>query len=152
VAPLKATAVAPVKLVPVMVTAAPARPLVGVKLEMVGAGGVTVKFEVDVAVPLGVVTEIVPVVAPAGTVVLTWVALLKVNAAIVPLNLTAVAPVKLVPVMVTAAPTRPMLGVKLEMVGAEPVMVKLVAEVPVPAELVTEMVPVVAPAGTVVLI
>ena len=36
--PPKLTAVAPVKLVPVMVTDVPVAPLVGVKEEMVGAG------------------------------------------------------------------------------------------------------------------
>ena len=37
--------------------------------------------------------------------------------ALVPLNSTAVTPVKLVPLIVTLAPTRPLLGVKLAMVG-----------------------------------
>ena len=66
--PLKATAVAPVKLVPVMVTALPTGPLVGLKLVIVGPLAVTVKALALVAVPFGVVTLSVPVVAPAGTV------------------------------------------------------------------------------------
>ena len=65
--PLNATAVAPVKFVPLMVTLLPTSPLVGVKLVMVG-GFTTVNAPVLVAVPAGVVTLSVPVVAPAGTV------------------------------------------------------------------------------------
>ena len=64
------TLVVPVKFVPVTVTAAPTTPLVGVKLEIVGAAGtVTVKLFADVAVPFGVVTLILPVEAPLGTLV-----------------------------------------------------------------------------------
>ena len=66
-APLNVTAVAPVKLVPLMVTLLPTGPLAGVKLVTVG-GLITVKLLALVAVPPGVVTLIVPVVAPAGTV------------------------------------------------------------------------------------
>ena len=42
--PLKATAVAPVRFVPVIVTELPGGPLVGVKPVIVGAGAVTVKL------------------------------------------------------------------------------------------------------------
>ena len=66
-APLKATRVVPVKLAPLMVTLVPTGPLAGVKLVMVG-GLITVKVPALVAVPPGVVTLMVPVVAPAGTV------------------------------------------------------------------------------------
>ena len=65
--PLKATAVAPLRLVPVITTLAPMEPLFGEKLVIVGAW-TTVKLLALVAVPPGVVTEMVPVVAPAGTV------------------------------------------------------------------------------------
>ena len=65
--PLKATAVVPVKLVPLMVTLVPTGPLAGVKLVIAG-GLITVKLPGLVAVPPGVVTLIVPVVTPAGTV------------------------------------------------------------------------------------
>ena len=65
--PLNVTAVAPVKFVPLIVTLAPTVPLVGVKLVIVGAG-TTVKVLALVAVPPGVVTLSVPVVAPVGTV------------------------------------------------------------------------------------
>ena len=66
--PLKVTAVAPVKLVPVIVTVVFVGPLAGVKLVIVGALAVTVKLLALVAVPFGVVTPIGPVVDPAGTV------------------------------------------------------------------------------------
>ena len=67
VLPLKVTAVAPVKPVPLIVTLVPTRPLLGVKLVMAG-GGITVKSFALVVVPPGVVTLIGPVVAPTGTV------------------------------------------------------------------------------------
>ena len=45
-------------------------------------------------------------------------ALSTVKVEVMPLNLTAVAPVKLVPVMVTAASASPLVGEKLAIVGA----------------------------------
>ena len=66
--PLKLTAVAPVKFVPLIVTLVPAGPLVGVKPVIVGALAAIVKLLALVAVPSGVVTLTGPVVAPAGTV------------------------------------------------------------------------------------
>ena len=66
--PLKVTAVAPVKFVPLIVTLVPTAPLVGVKLVIVGALAVTLNTLALVAVPPGVVTAIGPLVAPAGTV------------------------------------------------------------------------------------
>ena len=65
--PLNATAVVPVKFVPLIVTLVPTGPLVGVTLAIVGAG-MTVKLVALVAVPPGVATLTGPVVAPAGTV------------------------------------------------------------------------------------
>ena len=65
VLPLNATAVAPVKVVPLIVTLAPTGPFVGVKLVIFGA---TVKLVALVAVPPGVVTLSSPVVAAPGTV------------------------------------------------------------------------------------
>ena len=150
VVPLNFTAVAPVKAVPVIVTLAPIAPLVGEKLVMVG-GDTTVKLLALVAVPPGVVTLIVPPVAPVGTVALICVAELTVNVAVVPLNFTAVAPVNAVPVSVTLAPTAPLVGEKLVMVGGG-MTVKELALVPVPPAVVTLMVPVVAPLGTVAVI
>ena len=57
----------------------------------------TVKFAGLVAVPEGVVKLTLPVVAPLGTVALTWVALTNEKVADTPLNLTDVTPVKLDP-------------------------------------------------------
>jgi hypothetical protein len=69
-APLKAKPVVPVKWVPVMVTVAPTAPLVGENELMVGAAvELTVKLVELAPVPLGVVTLILPVVAPPGTLV-----------------------------------------------------------------------------------
>jgi hypothetical protein len=65
---LNATAVTPVKFVPLIVTLVPAGPLAGVKLVIVGALALTVKLLALVAVPPDVVTLSGPVVAPAGTV------------------------------------------------------------------------------------
>lgn len=56
--------------------------------------------------------------APAPTIAVILVAELTLNdVAAVPPKLTAVAPVKLVPVIVTAAPAAPLVGVKEVMVG-----------------------------------
>jgi hypothetical protein len=56
-------------------------------------------------VPLGVTTWIGPVVAPAGTAAVIGQAETKVNSAVVPLNVTLGAPVKLVPGILTVDPT-----------------------------------------------
>src|SRR5206468_562465 len=145
--PLNATAVAPVKPVPVIVTLVPTGPLVGEKLVIVGALTTVNELEL-VAVPPGAVTLRGPEVAPAGTVAWIAVAEVTVKLALVPLNATAVAPVKLVPLIVTLVPTGPLVGEKLAIVGAlttvnEPVLVA------VPAGVVTLSGPEVAPAGTV---
>ena len=66
-----------------------------------------------------------------------------------PLNVTAVAPVKFVPLIVTLAATSPLVGVTLVIVGALAVTVKLLALVAVPPGVVTLSGPVVAPVGTV---
>ena len=89
------------------------------------------------AVPSGVVTVIGPLPAPAGTVVLTWVAEATVKVALVPLNATAVAPVRFVPVIVTAVPAAPLAGVKPVIVGGGPAIVKLLVLVAVPSGVVT---------------
>jgi hypothetical protein len=104
--------------VPAIVTDVPTGPLVGVKFEIVGAGAMTVKFELLVAAPPGAVTAIGPVVAPAGTVTKISVSELVKPVALVPLNVTLETPVKLVPVMVTDVPLAPLVGSKLAMIGA----------------------------------
>src|SRR6476661_8365677 len=148
--PLNLTLVAPVKFVPWMSTAVPTGPLVGENDVTVGGFplDVTVKLAALVPVPFGVVTLIVPVVAPFGTCAEMSVSELTMNdASAVPLNLTLVAPVKFVPWMSTAVPTGPLVGENDVTVGGFPldVTVKLAALVPVPFGVVTLIVPVVAP-------
>ena len=149
---MKVTAVAPVKLLPVIVTAVPPLPLTGVKLEIVGLAPPTLKLELLVAVPFGVVTVIGPLPAPVGTVALISVADATVNVAAVPLKATAVAPVKPVPVIVTAVPAGPVVGLKLVIAGGVPVRVKFVLLVAAPFGVTTVIGPLAAPAGTVALI
>ena len=71
-----------------------------------------------VAVPPAVVTEIVPLDEQFGTVALIDVELATLNDADCPLNFTLVAPVKFVPLIDTLVPTPPLVGEKLEIVGA----------------------------------
>src|SRR5205823_5953666 len=78
---------------------------------------VTVNEVALVAVPPGVVTARGPVVAAAGSVPWIAVAEVTVKLALTPLKVTPVAPVKFVPLMVTLAPTNPLVGVKLVIVG-----------------------------------
>ena len=80
----------------------------------------TVKLVVLFAVPLGVVTLMFPVLALLGKTAVICVLLFTVNVAVVPLKETLVAPVKLVPVMVTVFPelTQALFGVKLVIVGS----------------------------------
>ena len=73
-----------------------------------------------VNVPLGVTTCTFPVVAPVGTVVLIWKADTTVKVAAVPLKLTLVAPLRLLPRIVTALPTVPEAGTVL-MNAARPI-------------------------------
>ena len=110
---------------------------------------VTVKLPVLVAVPSSVVTVMGPLGAPTGTVVVIVPELLTVKLAGCPLNETAVAPVKFVPVIVTLVPAGPLAGAKDDRAG---VTVKRVVVTKGPPGVVTEIGPVVAPAGTVVVI
>src|SRR6185437_13013872 len=70
-----------------------------------------------VFVPPGAATVIFPVVASFGTTAVRVVLLITVKLAGRPLNKTAVALVKLVPVTVTFVPDKPCVGVKPVMVG-----------------------------------
>jgi hypothetical protein len=88
-------------------------------------------------------------VAPAGTVAVILIGELTVNTAEVPLNFTAVAPVKFAPLTTTVAPTSPRAGVKPVIRGAT---VKVAALVAMPPGEVTVIGPVAAVAGTVVVI
>ena len=154
VVPLKVTAEAEPKFVPLMTTGVPTGPAVGLNPVMVGTGTVTVKFVAAVAVPPAVVTVNFPVVAPLGTVAVICVELFTVYVAVVPLSFTEVAPVKFVPVIVTDVAAGPLDGEKFVIVGEATVVVtvKFEAEVPLPFTVVTETFPVAAPLGTVAVI
>ena len=102
------------KFVPVIVTALPAVPIVGVKLLMVGAlFDPTVNEVALTALPAGDVTRIGPVVAPLGTTATNWFGVAVTTAVGTPLKVTAfwaaVAP-NPAPTMVTFVPTGPVFG------------------------------------------
>lgn len=145
--PLNLTLVRPLKFAPLMVTTVPTGPLVGLKLVMSGRA-VTVKLPALVPVPVPVVMVILPVVVPVGTVAVICVAELTVNVALMPLNLTEVAPVKFAPVITTLAPTVALEGVNPTIEG-EPWTVKLDRLTAVPVRVATPITPEVAPAGTI---
>jgi hypothetical protein len=122
VVPLNCTVLVPCvepKFVPVIVTEAPMAPDVGDKLVMLGAD-TTVNDEPLLATLLTVTTTF-PVVAPVGTVATIEVALqLPIVVTAVVLNFTVLEPwvePKLVPVIVTDAPTAPVVGDRLVMLG-----------------------------------
>lgn len=145
--PLMVTAVAPARLVPVMVTVAPGPPEAVMALIVgLAAVAVTVKLVALVAVAVGVITLIRPVVAPAGTPNTSEVALtaLKVGTA-TPFRVTEVAPSRLVPVTVTVAPGPPE-AVIAEIVGVATVNALTTPLTPV--GVVTVTLPAVMPAGT----
>ena len=151
--PLILTDVTPPRLVPVTVTSVPTVPEAGEKFWILGETALvpTVKFELLVAVPPAVVTEILPEVAPLGTPVTMAVFERTVLVATTPLKVTCVAPVKFVPEIVTAVPTPPEEGIKPEIAGGG-ITVNELLLVAVPPGVVTEMVPLVATAGTAALI
>ena len=77
------------KFVPLTVTLVPITAVVGEKLVIVGADeATTVKAVALVALPDGVATAIVPVVAVAGTLVTICVVVELVTVAVTPLNVT----------------------------------------------------------------
>src|SRR5579862_400103 len=137
------------KFVPVIVTDAPTAPVVGDKLVILGAD-TTVNETPLLFTPLALTTTF-PVVAPVGTVATTEVALqLPMLVTAVPLKLTEPVPwvePKFVPVIVTDAPTAPVVGDTLVMLGAA----TTVNDIPLlltPLAFTTTL-PVVAPVGTV---
>jgi len=101
------------------VTEAPTAPEVTDKVVMLGAA-TTVKLTPLLALPPTVTTTL-PVVAPVGTVSTIEVALqLVIAVAAVVLNFTVLVPwvePKFVPVIVTDAPTAPVVGDKLLILG-----------------------------------
>ena len=132
------------------VTLDPTAPVAGEKLEMVGTA-TTVNAAGLVAVPPAVVTLTEPVTAPGGTVAVIDVAETTVyDVAATPPNLTVLAPVRLEPAIETLAPAAPLVGEKVEIVGAG-AMVN-VPTVTLPVCVLTTTGPVVAPAGTVAVI
>lgn len=155
--PLNLTVLLPgveLKLVPVMVTLVPALPDKGVNEVMVGPGRVTVKSLAEAAVLPRRLTVIFPVVASAGTVTVSDVEVAFVTVAAVPLNLTTWSEgvvLKLVPVMVTLAPTGPDTGLK-EVIAGICSTVKSTEEEAVLPFSETEIFPLVALAGTVTMI
>jgi hypothetical protein len=119
VVPLNVTVPDDPKFVPVIVTCVPTAPVVGDRLEIVGPvpDPVTVKFTPLLATPPTVTTTF-PVVAPDGTVVTIVVEFQLLVVAVVPLNVTVPEDPKFVPVIVTCVPTAPLVGDRLEIVGA----------------------------------
>lgn len=147
--PLNDTAGDGLKCAPVIITVAPIAPLVGLNPVISGVGKIVKLEALAIVTPL-TVTEISPVDASAGTVVVMVVEVEDETLAGVPLNLTLFSDgvvLKFVPVMVTVAPSAPVPGVKPEMVG-EANTVKLLTLVSVTALVVTEMGPDAAPDGT----
>lgn len=148
--PLKLTVLDPCvlpKFAPLIVTDVPTSPEVGERLVMAGAA-TTLKEMPLLLTPLACTTTL-PVVAPDGTGATIALALQLVGVANVPWKLTV--PVrsdapKLLPLIVTEAPTAPELGERLLMLGAG----TTVKEAPLLATVftVTITLPVVAPDGT----
>jgi hypothetical protein len=120
------TPVVPLRSVPVIVTTVPppVEPFVGLRPVTVGAGTWYVNWSAGLAAdgPPGVVTVTsTPPAACAGVTAEMDVEEITVTeVAAIPPNETAVAPVKLVPLIVTLVPplVEPLLGLRLETVGA----------------------------------
>ena len=145
------TAVASLKPVPPIVTSVPTGPEAG-ENPLIDGGGITVKLPELVAVPPGVMTEICPVLAPAGTVAVICSSEMTVSPVrSVPFRVTAVAHVKPVPPIVTSVPTGPEAG-ENPLIEGGGITVKLPELVAVPPGVMTEICPELAPAGTVAVI
>ncbi len=134
------------KFEPLIITVAPTAPFPGLKLAIEGVGE-TLKLDPVVIVIPFTVTDMAPEVAPAGTLVAILDVVDVLTEANVPLNETEGVVSKRVPVIVTAVPTAPLVGLKPVTVG-ENNTVKLVALEMVTPLTVIEILPVVAPAGT----
>src|SRR3990172_10980435 len=140
--PLKATAVAVLKLDPLIVTSVPTGPEVGVN-ELTTGATTTVKLPALIPAPAGFVTETSPVVVPEATVAVIWTSESTTKlAAGVPLNATAVAAAELLPEIGTSLPPGPEVGVNEGTTGAS-TTVNVPELTPVPAGFVTEIGPVV---------
>ncbi len=139
------------KLVPLIITTAPAAPSEGVKVEIVGVSNTLNGDPLETVSPFSV-NEIVPVDAPTGTEVVILVEVEAVTTAATPLNSTTLlvgVVLKLFPEMITDAPTAPLAGLNpvIDGVGSTVKSLTLVTVTPLT---VTEIFPKVAPTGTVV--
>ena len=110
--------VAPVRLEPLTVklTAGVFSTCVGA-IEVITGTASTVKLLLEVAVDVPTVTLMGPVVAPVGTVVVSWFVVAEVTVVAVPLNFTVFAlgvALKFWPWIVTVCPTLPRVGEKLK--------------------------------------
>lgn len=149
--PLNDTVGMVMKFVPVIVTTVPTAPLVGLKPVTVGEANTVKLAALEMVTPLTVI-EILPVVAPAGTLAVMLLVVDAVTVADVLLNFTTLfagVVLKFVPEIMTVALTAPLDGLNPVRVGVANT-VKLVALTIVTPLSVTEILPVVAPAGTVV--
>jgi hypothetical protein len=148
--PLNATVLAPCvepKFVPVIVTGVPTGPRVGDRLLIVGAVK-TVKIAPLLDTPPTVTTTF-PLVAPLGTGTVIEFALQLLGVAVVPLNVTVLAPCidpKFVPMIITEDATAPEVGDKLVTLGVG----RTVNNIPALETLftATTTLPVIAPFGT----
>jgi len=126
--PLNLTAMTLDKFVPVRVILTPIGPEAGENEVIVGAG-MKMYEDVEVAVPPGVVTVILPEVVFGAKAVME-VALITVKLiASVPLNFTDVVPVKLVPVIVTFTPIGTEVGVNDVILGGNGISSSLIVTV-----------------------
>src|SRR5215510_9486015 len=133
-------------------TMSPAAPLVGLKLVILGR---TVKRDDNDPLPAALTTRIWPVTAPAGTLTFSELAVTELGTALTPegtvpseANTTSLAPSRFVPPMVTSASTAAAAGATLSGCGGR-ITTKSAVLTPVPSIVVTAILPVVAPAGTV---
>ncbi len=133
---------------PVIMTLVPIAPLEGVKLVN---WGVTLKLLVLSAYPVALYTEICPVLAEEGTIAEIWVEELIVKLAVTPPKRTSVISDNPVPLIITVEPTVPLTGEKLVRLIPEddPVTIKSVGLSVVPEGVVTDILPVDAPVGTI---
>ena len=111
--------------------------------------GVTVKIPELVANPPAVVIPIFPVCAPGGTIAVTWISESTVKeVALIPPNVTLLAPVKPLPVMVTEVPTGPLVGLNVVIFGIGGSTVNGVMLDIEPVDVYTVRGPLRAPGGT----
>lgn len=112
--PPKLTEVTPVKLVPIIFTELLVVAEVGVKPLMIGA---VCKKPIKLIVPFAVVMATLPLAPVPTMAVIPFEESMVNDFAATPPKLTAVAPVKLVPIIFMLVPLVPELGVKEVMVG-----------------------------------